>query len=180
MTRFTIVETRIAGVRIVERLRLADARGSFARLFCRDEFAAFGGPTVLSQINHSVTRAAGTVRGMHLQRAPWSETKLVSCLRGEIFDVAVDLRPDSPTRFQWVGVELAEDGDRSLLIPQGCAHGFQTLTDDCGLVYLHDQPHTPAAETGVNPLDPRLAIAWPRPVAALSDRDRALPFLTAP
>jgi dTDP-4-dehydrorhamnose 3,5-epimerase len=115
---------------------------------------------------------------MHFQCAPHDEAKFVSCLVGEVFDVAVDLRPWSSTYLQWHGEVLSAQNGRSMMIPGGFAHGFQTLTEDCELIYLHDKPYAPEAEGGVNPLDPKLAIAWPLPVGQISARDQALPEIS--
>ena len=139
--------------------------------------ADFGGDGKIAQINHTLTQAAGTIRGLHFQQAPHDEAKFVSCLSGAVFDVAVDLRPDSPTYLQWHGEVLSADNGRSMMIPGGFAHGFQTLTEDCELIYLHDKPYAPEAEGGLNPLDPRLAIDWPLPVSQMSPRDKALPLM---
>lgn len=125
----------------------------------------------LVQVNHTLTRRRGTVRGMHFQWPPHAETKFVSCLAGEILDVAVDLRRHSPTFLRWHGEILSVANQRSLLIPEGFAHGFQALTDDCELLYLHTAAYAPGAEGALNALDPRLAIAWPLPVTDRSERD---------
>lgn len=175
MSRFTIHETPLDGLKIIDRQRAEDERGWFSRFFCSEELDLFGVDGGIAQINQTLTRAAGTVRGFHFQRAPYAETKLVSCIRGEVFDVAVDLRPDSPTFMKWHGALLSADDGRALLIPAGFAHGFQTLVPDCELLYLHDIPYAPDAEGGVNPLDSQLAVDWPLPITLLSDRDRALP-----
>lgn len=175
MSRFTLIDTPLAGLTLIERQRAGDERGWFSRFFCREDLALFGDHGSIAQINQTLTRIPGTVRGMHFQRAPHAETKLVSCIRGAVFDVAVDLRPGSPTFLNWHGAELSADNGRALLIPAGFAHGFQSLVADCELLYLHDVPYAPGAEGGVNALDPALAIAWPLPVALMSERDRALP-----
>jgi dTDP-4-dehydrorhamnose 3,5-epimerase len=121
----------------------------------------------------------GAIRGLHYQAAPYSEAKLVRCLRGRVWDVAVDLRPNSPTYGQWHGVELSPEQANALLVPEGCAHGFQVVQEQSELLYLHSGTWVPEAETGVRWDDPRLKISWPLPVADLSDRDQALPFLEA-
>lgn len=172
MSRFDFIATPLAGVMLVQRQRLEDDRGFLSRMYCRDEFAAAGVEQSLAQINHTLTRHRGTVRGLHFQHPPHAETKLVSCMRGEVFDVAVDLRRGSPTLGRWHAEVLSAENARSLLIPEGMAHGFQALTDDCELVYLHTAAFEPAAEGVFNALDPRLGIAWPLSVAARSDRDR--------
>jgi dTDP-4-dehydrorhamnose 3,5-epimerase len=131
------------------------------------------------QVNHSITRRRGTIRGLHLQRAPAAEFKLIRCLRGRVFDVAVDLRPGSATFGRWHALELSDENQRQILIPPGCAHGFQTLVDDCELLYQHSAAYRPDCEDGVRHDDPGLAIAWPEPVAELSARDAGLRSLEA-
>ena len=174
-----MTELMADGPRLVVRHPLADARGSFARLFCDDELAGAGWTGPVRQANHSITRQAGSVRGMHFQRPPHAEAKLVICLRGAVCDVAVDVRAGSPTLSRWVMRELSADNGAAMLIPPGFAHGFQTLGDDVELLYFHSAPHVPNAEDGLHPLDPRLAIPWPREVTVMSDRDAARPHLPA-
>lgn len=176
--RLTIELTALTGLQVLQRHPIGDRRGYFERLFCGDELAAWLGDRAVRQINRTTTDAAGTVRGLHFQHIPCAEAKLVSCLQGEVFDVAVDLRRHSPTFLQWHGEVLSGDNHRSLLIPEGFAHGFQTLVGGCELLYVHTAPHTPAAEGGVHPGDPRLGIAWPLPVSGLSPRDAGQPWLT--
>ena len=174
MSRFITTALPLAGLTLVQRQYLQDARGAFARLFCAQELAACGWSGPIAQINHSRTRTQGSVRGLHYQKAPHAEIKLVSCLRGAVWDVAVDLRADSPTFLHWHAQILSADNACALLIPQGFAHGFQALTDDVELLYCHSAAHAPAFEAGLHAQDARLAIAWPLPVAALSPRDAAL------
>lgn len=178
MARFSIRDTSLKGLHVVERRKVEDSRGFFSRFFCAEEIAAAGFLRPIAQINHTLTKRRGSVRGMHFQFPPHSEDKFVSCLRGEVFDVAVDLRKDSPTFLQWHAEILAADNDRSLLIPQGFAHGFQTLVDDVELLYLHSAPYAQAAEGGLSPVDPTLAIAWPLELTELSPRDAAHLHLT--
>jgi dTDP-4-dehydrorhamnose 3,5-epimerase len=164
--------TPIAGLWEIETLARGDARGSLTRVYCAEAFDAVAPGLRFVQTNHSVTRVRGTVRGLHFQRAPALESKLIRCLRGRVFDVAVDLRAGSPTFGRWHALELSEDNPRQLLIPAGCAHGFQSLADRSELLYHHSAPYTPACEDGVRHDDPRLAIAWPEAVTELSARDR--------
>jgi dTDP-4-dehydrorhamnose 3,5-epimerase len=173
MSRFDFVTTPLAGLMVLQRRPLRDERGFFSRVFCADEFAPAGFDAPIAQINHTLTRRRGAVRGLHFQHAPHAEVKVVSCLRGSIFDVAVDLRRGSPTFLHWHAETLSAQNDRSLLIPRGFAHGFQALEDDCELLYLHSSAHAPAAEGALSVLDPRLAIDWPLPFTDLSARDRA-------
>lgn len=177
MPGFMHHHTALAGLSVVERTRIVDERGYFSRFFARDEFPGFGTDGAIAAINQSLTRTAGSIRGLHFQRAPHDETKFVSCIRGSVFDVAVDLRPSSPTYLRWHGEVLSAENARSILIPGGFAHGFQALTDDCEMLYLHDKPFAPGFEGGLNPVDPRLAIAWPLPITLMSERDRAWPML---
>lgn len=177
MSRFALQATPLAGVMVVQRLRLGDERGFLSRLFCADELQAAGWTGPVAQVNHTRTARRGCIRGLHFQRAPHAEAKLVSCLRGEVYDVAVDLRPASPTYLRWHAVHLSADNGRALLLPEGCAHGFQTLVDDVEMLYLHSAAYTPQAEGGLHPLDERLAIAWPMPATEMSARDRAHPRL---
>jgi dTDP-4-dehydrorhamnose 3,5-epimerase len=172
MTRFAIADTPLAGLKVVERTQLGDARGFLVRLFCADELAAAGWQRPIAQINHTFTARRGTVRGMHFQHPPHAETKLVLCLRGSVWDVAVDLRAGSPTFLQWHAQTLSSANRLALLIPPGFAHGFQAESDDCDLVYLHDAAYAPASEGALNALDPLLAIAWPQPVIERSARDQ--------
>lgn len=175
----TFEPTPIAGVWQVRSRPHADARGSFTRLHCAEAFDAAVPGLRFVQTNLSITRHRGTLRGLHLQRAPAAEWKLVRCLRGRVFDVAADLRHGSPTRGGWHALELDECKPLALLIPPGVAHGFQALSDDAQLLYQHSAAHAPALECGVRYDDPRLAIRWPLPVALLSARDAALPRLDA-
>lgn len=169
--------TSIAGVAVVETKPFTDQRGAFARLFCADELEPLLGPRKILQINYSRTSAAGAVRGMHLQKAPQAEMKFVRCLRGRIWDVAVDLRAGSPSFLHWHAEELDAGSMRMLAIPEGCAHGFQALEPDTELLYLHTAFYTPAVEAGIRFDDPRIGIRWPLPVTDLSTRDQQHPLL---
>ncbi|NBX37095.1 MAG: dTDP-4-keto-6-deoxy-D-glucose epimerase [Planctomycetes bacterium] len=171
--RFTLLPTPIDGLLVVERKPLKDARGSLERLYCSLELGGLLGDCPLAAINRTQTTQRGTVRGMHFQRAPHAELKLVSCLRGEVHDVAVDLRRDSRTFLQHHAVLLSAENSRSLLIPQGFAHGFQTLCDGCEMLYLHTASYHPESEDGLDAMDPRLSIAWPLPVSERSTRDQS-------
>ncbi len=175
--RFDVAPTPLDGVVTVDRKPVGDARGFLTRLYDAGELAGLGYPDGIVQINHTLTEKRGTVRGMHFQHPPHAETKLVSCIRGAVFDVAVDLRRHSPTFLKWHGEILSLKNNRALLIPQGFAHGFQALEDGTELLYLHSAAYAPDAEGALNQADPRLAIAWPLPVAELSARDRSHPML---
>lgn len=175
--RLEVTPTPLAGVCVIARRRLDDSRGYLERLFCAQELAAAGWSQPVAQVNHSLTRVQGTVRGMHFQHPPHAETKLVMCLRGEVFDVALDLRCGSPTFLKWHAERLSANNGRALLIPAGCAHGFQSLTDDVEMLYCHSAAWAAQAEGGVHPLDGRVAITWPLKIATLSPRDAQLPWL---
>lgn len=173
-----ILSTALAGVSVVETQTFRDHRGAFARLFCEQGLASILGARHVVQINHSRTSSVGAVRGMHFQHAPHAEMKLVRCLKGRVWDVAVDLRAGSPTFLHWHAEELSAENARMLVIPEGCAHGFQALEPDSELFYLHTAPYTPEVEGGLACDDPRLAIKWPLPIADLSTRDRQHPHLS--
>jgi dTDP-4-dehydrorhamnose 3,5-epimerase len=178
--RLTATPLPLPGLHRVDRRRQGDARGFLDRLFCADELASAGWPGPIAQINHTRTVRRGTLRGLHFQRALHAEAKLVSCIRGAVFDVAVDLRRDSPTYGRWHAETLSADDGGAMLLPAGLAHGFQALTDDAELVYCHSAAYAPEAEAGCHVLDAGLAIAWPLPIAELSPRDAALPRLFEP
>jgi dTDP-4-dehydrorhamnose 3,5-epimerase len=163
---------------VIERAPVHDERGTFERLFDADKLAAAKVSMIVAQANRSVTVSRGTIRGLHFQRPPHTETKLVSCLNGRIFDVAVDLRPGSPSFLGWHAEELSESNHRSLLIPAGFAHGLQALEDNCHVLYLHSAPYVPSSEDGISALDPKLRIAWPITVGEMSERDRGLKVLS--
>lgn len=164
---------------VIELESLRDERGHFARTFDAELFAAHGLDARVAQCNTSFNARAGTLRGLHYQLAPHGEGKLVRCTRGCIWDVALDLRPESPTHLRWLGVELDADGTRSLFVPAGCAHGFQTLADDSEVHYQMTHVYVPDSARGVRWDDPSFAIDWPEPPAGrerlISERDRAFP-----
>jgi len=171
MNRFTVTSLPLAGLNQIERFRLGDSRGFLSRLFCVEELHAAGWLQPIAQINHTFTAKRGTVRGMHYQIKPHAEMKLVSCIKGEVWDVAVDLRRDSPTFLTWHAEILSADNNRALLIPEGFAHGFQTLTDDVTLLYCHTTAYSQDAERALNARDPRLSITWPLAITEISHRD---------
>ena len=172
-SRFEVAAATLPGVQILTRTRVGDDRGHLERLFDAHELSPFLAGEQVVQVNRTMTVHAGTVRGLHLQLPPHAETKIVSCLRGRVFDVAVDLRSTSPTYRQWFGCELSAQNGRALLIPRGCAHGVQTLDDESEVLYVHTAPYVAASEAGLNPLDEMLAIDWPMPVSNISRRDAA-------
>jgi dTDP-4-dehydrorhamnose 3,5-epimerase len=171
--------TPLAGLQIVDTEPTGDARGRFERLFCEQAWAPLREALHFVQVNLSTTTQRGTVRGMHFQHAPAAEAKLIRCVHGHVFDVAVDLRAGSPTFLRWHAIELRADEPREVFIPEGFAHGFQALSDDVQLLYFHTAPWTPACEGGVRHDDPRIAIDWPLPATDVSDRDRTHPLLDA-
>lgn len=171
------VPTPLAGAYVVRAERIADERGHFARLYCSEEFARQGLDPSLAQCSVSANRVARTLRGMHYQCAPHAEAKLVRCTRGAMFDVIVDLRPDSATRGRWFGIELSATGDDMLYVPREFAHGFLTLQDDTEVHYQISTPYHPPAARGFRWDDPEVGIAWPARPAVISLRDRELPLL---
>lgn len=176
---FSVSSTLLDGVCELRGQTFVDERGVFGNFFRLQEFefAQVWGNRAVRQVNFSRSELAGTIRGLHLQSSPYSEAKLVRCLRGCVWDVAVDLRAGSATFGQWHAVELSPNAENALLIPEGCAHGFQVLESGSELLYLHSGHWVPAAETGLHYSDPSFAIPWPLKVSALSDRDANLPFL---
>ncbi len=167
--------TKLPGVRIIDIEERRDDRGFFARGWCRKEFEAQGLTARIAQANISYSRHKGTLRGMHYQVSPHEEAKVVRCTRGAIHDVIVDLREDSPTFKQWIGVELNQDNHRMLYVPEGFAHGFMTLRDDTEVFYLVSEFYTPGAEAGLRYNDPAFGIEWPGEPAVITDKDRSWP-----
>jgi dTDP-4-dehydrorhamnose 3,5-epimerase len=172
MSRFDFTPTPLIGLTLVQRKVAKDHRGFLSRFYCADEFHEVGIDSPITQINHTLTKKKGAVRGLHFQNPPHAEIKLVSCLQGKIFDIAVDLRHNSPTFLHWHGVVLSALNHQSLLIPKGFAHGFQALTEDCELIYLHTAAYYPESEGALNAVDPRLNITWQLPITEISERDR--------
>jgi dTDP-4-dehydrorhamnose 3,5-epimerase len=173
-----IEPTNIPGVHVIEPEPASDERGAFARAFCRETFEQAGLNPEIVQCNVSYNKRAGTLRGMHYQRAPHGETKVVRVTRGAIYDVAVDLRAESDTYCQWHAERLTAENGRALYIPRGCAHGFQTLVDGTEVFYMMGAAYVPEAAAGVRWDDPALSIDWPLPVSAISDRDASYEALT--
>jgi dTDP-4-dehydrorhamnose 3,5-epimerase len=178
MSAMTIRPTALHGVQVIDTTRFSDLRGAFSRLFCEHELAAVIGERRIVQVNHSRTLSKGAIRGMHYQRPPHAEMKLVRCIRGRVWDVAVDLRQGSPTFLRCHAEELTSENGRMLVVPEGCAHGFQVLEENSEMLYLHTAFYTPDAEDGLAYHDPKLAIPWPLPVTDLSDADGRRPFIT--
>ena len=167
----------IAGLFEIELTLHSDPRGAFARTFCAETFAKEGLNTSWAQMNMSQTNSRGAVRGLHFQRAPMAEVKLIRATEGAVFDVAVDLREGSPSFGKATAVTLSAEKGNAFYIPAGFAHGFQTLTDTATLHYCHSAPYAPEHEGGINPGDPSVGIAWPLPIGVMSQRDKDLPKL---
>lgn len=168
-------ETKLKGAYVIDLERVTDERGFFARGWCAKEFSSHGLSPVIVQVNigHSIKK--GTIRGMHFQITPYAEVKVVHCSRGSLYDVIIDLRDGSPTRSQWVGVELTANNGRMVYVPEGFAHGYQTLEDETDLVYQTSQFYAKEAAKGVRYNDPTFAIAWPLPVSVVSSGDANWP-----
>ena len=168
-------ETTVEGAWLVSLEPARDQRGFFARTFCGDEFKAHGLETLFPEHSISFSARSGTLRGMHYQHVPYSEVKLVRCVKGAVWDVIIDLRPASPTYRRWQGFELSDQNGLQLYIPKGLAHGFQTLCDNVEVNYLISEPYTPRAASGVRYDDPSFAITWPRPITIISAKDTQWP-----
>lgn len=172
------VSTPLAGAFLIELERIPDERGFFSRAYCQREFAEHGLETATAQCNVSFNRQTGTLRGLHYQIAPHAEAKLVRCTSGRIFDVIVDLRPDSPSRYRWHAAELSASNRRMLYVPKGFAHGFQTLADDTEVFYQMSESYHPESARGLRWNDPRLGIEWPIGEPTVSEKDRGYPLMS--
>jgi dTDP-4-dehydrorhamnose 3,5-epimerase len=171
------IKTSLAGAYFVEIEPFRDERGLFARIFCQKEFNSVGFDKKIVQINHSITRQKGCIRGLHYQTQPACETKIIRCIQGAVFDVMVDIRKGSPTFLQWHGLELSKDNMRMAVIPEGFAHGFQAITDNVELIYHHSAFYCPEYSRGLKFDDPALAIQWPVSVTAISSKDKSYPLI---
>ena len=174
---FSSQKTEFPGVFILDNDIFQDNRGSFTRLFCRNELSEIIGSRQIVQVNRSITPEKGNVRGMHFQLPPHAEMKLVRCTQGKIFDVIVDLRAGSPTFLKWLGTDLSKENDRLLVVPEGFAHGFQVLEPNSELMYLVTSFYNPSAERGIRFDDPRINICWPLPPTGLSGKDMTHPYI---
>ena len=170
-------ELSLAGSYIIEPEPFQDDRGWFARFYCKKDFQQIGHDKEWVQLNHSVTNKKGSIRGMHFQKPPFREIKMVKCIKGKVFDVIIGVRKDSKTFLLWEGVELSAENKKMIYIPEGFAHGFQCLTDDCELIYHHSEYYTPGAEGGIHYNDPIVNIKWPLPASQLSPRDETHSYL---
>jgi len=176
-SRFEITDTPLAGLKVIQRKPIEDARGFLCRFFCAGELAHIGFHKSIAQINHTRTCKIGAVRGLHFQYAPVAEAKIISCIKGEVYDVAVDIRQGSPTFLRWHAERLSADNYKSFFLPEGFAHGCQALTEGCELLYLHSESYKPETVGALNVSDPKIAIKWPLEIAELSERDRRHPFM---
>jgi dTDP-4-dehydrorhamnose 3,5-epimerase len=167
----------LKGCYIIEVEPLGDSRGWFARTYCKKEFEQIGHEKEWVQLNHSFTSQKGTTRGMHYQLPPHSEIKMVRCIAGAVYDVVIDIRRGSPTFLQWFGAEISAINKKMMYIPEGFAHGFQALTDNCELIYHHSEFYTSGAEGGIQYNEPAIGIVWPLPLTEISARDSSHPLL---
>jgi len=170
-------QTSLPGVYLLDMQPIEDERGFFSRFWCSKEMQDQGLPFQVAQINASLNHKAGTVRGLHWQREPHAEAKIVSCTSGRVFDVAVDVRPESKNYLSWFGVELGPESNRMIYIPEGFAHGYQALEDDTRMLYLVSEFYTPGVEGGLRHDDPAIGIDWPQQVSSVSDKDAQWPFI---
>ena len=175
--RFEFTQLPLSGLFLIRRKRMGDARGYLERLFCARELAEAGWTEPIAQINQTYTARQGTIRGMHFQHPPHAEKKLVMCLKGRVYDVAVDIRKDSPTFLKWHGETLSPESSNALLIPEGFAHGFQALTSDVEMLYFHSEFYAPESEAGIRYNDPSIGINWPIEVTDVSERDKKHPLV---
>ena len=166
-----LAKTNIEGVFIIEPEPHYDERGMFSRIYCKNELKAINVNKEFVQVNHSFTLKKGTVRGLHMQKSPREESKLIKCINGKVFDVAVDMRTDSSTYLKWTSVELSKENMKMIYIPEGCAHGFQTLEDNSEMLYFHSEYYSPEYERTISFRDKQLNIAWPLEVAEISEKD---------
>jgi len=170
-------ETELQGVYTIEPEVFQDQRGAFFRIYDRENFLKIGFNGEFVQVNRSINKAKGTLRGMHYQQKPYDEVKLIQCTRGKVFDVIVDLRKDSATFLKWISVELSEENNKMIFIPGGMAHGFQTLEDDSHLLYFHSRQYSPGFEGAIRYNDERVGIRWLLPVSVISEKDNNHPML---
>ncbi len=178
MGKLNILKTPLADLYVVETDPFVDHRGAFARWFCEAELVEVIGQRHIKNVNFSRTTKAGSIRGMHYQLPPHAEMKMVRCIRGKILDVVVDIRKDSPTFLQHYGVELSAENMKLFVIPEGFAHGFQSLEDDCEIMYLVTEFYSPESEGGLRYNDPDLHISWPLPVSDISEKDGKHPLIS--
>ena len=179
MHNLIISDLSIKGLKKISKSKIHDDRGFFSKIYSKEVLLNIGFGDNILQINHTYTNYVGTIRGLHYQMQPFSETKIITCLKGEIFDVIVDLRIKSPTYLKWQSIILSEQNNDSILIPKGFAHGFQTLCNDCELLYLHDMPYRNDFENGIKFDDSTISINWPIEISNISERDKKLPNINS-
>jgi len=172
------ITTPLPDAYLIEPSPVTDNRGWFSRIYCKEEYAAIAPAIDWVQFNNSFTNRSGSVRGMHYQLNPFGEIKLIRCISGSVYDVIIDVRQDSPTFLKWFGAILSSDSRIMMFVPQGFAHGFQTLTDNCELIYAHTSSYKPGYEGAIRYNDPAIGIVWPLGVTEISERDQTHPFLT--
>ena len=177
MNSFVIEDLPLSDLKLIRRSKKSDSRGFLSRLYCTKELTSAGWDKSIDQINQTLTKKKGTLRGMHYQNPPHAESKLVTCIKGEVWDVVVDLRKSSKTFLKCHAEILSEKNINSLLVPEGFAHGFQALTPDCMMIYLHSEAYNPSSESGINYSDPILNINWPLEISEISQRDQNHNFL---
>lgn len=177
MSRFKFNKTCFKDLFFMDLKSLKDSRGYFKRLYCENEFMNFMNKKSISQINYTFTKRKGSIRGLHYQIKPYSEIKIITCIKGEVYDVMVDLRKNSPTFLKYFSIILSEKNYKMMIIPAGFAHGFQTLKDKSEMLYFHSKPFNEKSERGLNPLDPRLNIQWPLKLTKISNKDKNHFFL---
>ena len=170
-------ELKLKGAYILQLDSFIDPRGRFTRLFCKSEFSNMGHNKEILQINHSLTKKKGSIRGMHFQYPPYSEIKIIKCVKGSVFDVIVDIRTNSPTFLKWHGEILSSKNNKMIYIPEGFAHGFQTLEDDCELLYFHTAIYDPPSEKRIKYNDPLINVKWPLNITHISEKDKIANFL---
>lgn len=171
LSRFIVSETTLSGLTRIVRKPFTDQRGEFSRMYCAKEFRLIGIEETIQQINHSHSRKTGTIRGLHYQKPPYQETKIITCIKGAIYDVAVDIRKNSPTFLKWHSVTLSAENGELLVVGPGFAHGFQTLENDSEIIYFVTAQYEPSAEGGLQPFDTRLNINWPLVPSEISNKD---------
>ena len=177
MGKLTIHKTPMNGLYVVETEPFVDHRGAFARWFCEEELEGVIGARRVKNVNFSRTAKAGSIRGMHFQRPPHAEMKMVRCIKGKVFDVAIDLRKNSETYLKWYGVELSETNMKLFVIPEGFAHGFQTLEDNVEMLYLHTEFYNKSSEGAIRYNDPSVSIQWPKVITGVSEKDASHPYI---
>ncbi len=177
MNNFSFENTKIKDLKIIKNNSFKDNRGSLARVFCNDFFSQLGWNKPIAQINYTSTKNKGTVKGMHYQIPPLSELKIVRCIKGKIFDVVVDLRKESKTFMKWHSEILTEDNGKCTMVLEGFAHGYQSLSDNCDIIYCHSAPYSKDHERAINPLDKLLGINWPIEISLISQKDKNIKMI---